>query len=65
MKSDISKELDGISNYEKKLSSQEKKILTFKLPIEESNRTLISYKKVFPTSLLYPRKYTEIKKKSL
>lgn len=65
MKSDISKELDGISNYEKKLSIQEKKILTFKLPIEESNRTLISYKKVFPTSLLYPRKYTEIKKKSL
>lgn len=65
MKSDISKELDGISNYEKKLNLQEQKIINFKLPIEESNRTLISYKKMSPTSLLYPRKYTEIKKKSL
>ena len=45
MKSDLSKELDGISNYEQKLSIDNRKVLTFTLPIEESVRTLISYNK--------------------
>ena len=65
MKSDLTKELVGIENYEKKLDIKKQKILTFKLPMEESTRTLISYIKIAPTNLLYPRKYTEIKKKSL
>ena len=65
MKSDITKELDRIDNYEKKLSIDEQKILTFKLPVEESIRTLISYHKKEKTNMIYPRRYNEIKKKSL
>ena len=65
MKSNIQEELIGIKNYEKKLNIREEKILKFNLPIEESTRTLISYKKLKETSSIYPRKYNEIKKKSL
>lgn len=65
MKSDITKELDGISTYEEKLTLYDKKILTFNLPIENSIRTLISYKKKEKTNSIYPRRYNEIKKKSL
>ena len=63
MKSDLSKELDGISNYEQKLSIDNRKVLTFTLPIEESVRTLISYNKKDKTNSIYPRRYSEIKKK--
>lgn len=65
MKSDITKELEGIRNYEDKLKIEEQKILTFMLPIENSIRTLISYKKKEPTNKIYPRRYNEIKKKEL
>lgn len=65
MKSDISKEIEGISNYEKKLNIQEEKILTMNLPIENSLRTLIRYKKYAKTNPIYPRKYNEIKKKEI
>lgn len=65
MKSDITKELNGIDNYEKKLSIDEQKILTFKLPFEESTRTLISYHKKEKTNMIYPRRYNEIKKKEI
>ena len=65
MKSDLTKELDGISNYEQKLCLGSKKILTFTLPIEESTRTLISYTKNSKTNSIYPRKYNEIKKKEI
>lgn len=65
MKSDVTKELEGISNYERKLNISEQKILTFTLPIEESTRTLVRYTKKEKTNLIYPRKYNEIKKKEL
>lgn len=65
MKSDISKEIDGISRYEEKLNIKQEKLLKFNLPIENSLRTLISYKKLKVTNSIYPRKYNEIKKKSL
>lgn len=65
MKSDVSKELEGIETYEKKLSIDEQKILTFNLPVEESTRTLISYRKKEKTKLIYPRRYNEIKKKEI
>ena len=65
MKSDLSKELDGISNYEQKLSIDNRKVLTFTLPIEESIRTLISYNKKDKTNSIYPRRYSEIKKKEI
>ena len=65
MKSDIQKEIEDIDIYYKKLKIEEEKILTFTLPYEESTRTLIRYKKIDKTDLKYPRKYTDIKKKSL
>ena len=65
MKSDIQKEIENINIYYKKLKIEEEKILIFTLPYEESTRTLIRYKKIDKTDLKYPRKYTDIKKKSL
>lgn len=65
MKSDLTKELVGISNYEHKLNLHEQKILTFNLPIEESIRTLIRYTKKEKTNSIYPRRYNEIKKKEI
>ena len=65
MKSDIQKEIENIDIYYKKLKIEKEKILTFTLPYEESTRTLIRYKKIDKTDLKYPRKYTDIKKKSL
>ena len=65
MKSDISKEIENISNYEHKLSIKQEKIIKFNLPIEKSLRTLISYQKLKPTNIIYPRKYNEIKKKDI
>ena len=40
-------------------------IIKFKLPIEESNRSLIKIQKKKSTSRSFPRKYNEIKKKPL
>ena len=65
MKGNIKEELIGINNYEKKLNIKEIDRIEFNLPIENSYRTLIKYKKTSPTNLIYPRKYNEIKKKNL
>jgi len=65
MKGDILKEIEGISIYENKLNIKQLDVIKFNLPIENSLRTLISYKKLKPTNQIYPRKYSEIKKKSL
>ena len=65
MKSDITNEIIGISNYEKKLYIKHVNTVQFNLPIENSLRTLISYEKLKLTNLIYPRKYNEIKKKEI
>ena len=65
MKGNINEELDGIENYENKLKIKQNKKINFQLPIESSNRTLISFIKLEKTDIKYPRKYSEIKKKSL
>ena len=65
MKSDISKEIEGINTYEEKLNIKEEDKIIFELPKENSLRTLIKYKKIEKTSLKFPRKYNEIKKKNL
>ena len=65
MKSDITNEIKEISTYEQKLKIKEKKRISFSLPIENSLRTLIMYHKLEKTNPKYPRKYNEIKKKSL
>ena len=65
MKSNIENETQNIDNYYNKLNvSLENKII-FELPKEKSLRTLLLYKKNKETNKIYPRKYTEIKKKDI
>ena len=64
MKGNIENEPD-YSNAIKKLNCCLGNIVKFKLPIEESNRSLIKIIKEKSTSKLFPRKYSEIKKKPL
>lgn len=65
MKGEITKETENIEIYYKKLDIIEDKILTFQLPFEKSTRSLIRYQKLKETNQKYPRKYKEIKNKSL
>ncbi|MDD5826967.1 MAG: 16S rRNA (guanine(527)-N(7))-methyltransferase RsmG [Bacilli bacterium] len=65
MKGEITKEIENIDIYYKKLDIIKDKILTFQLPFEKSTRTLIRYQKLKETNQKYPRKYKEIKNKSL
>ena len=55
---------DGI-NALKVLNSKINKVIKFKLPIEESRRTLVDFLKIEKTQNKYPRRYVEIKKKNL
>lgn len=48
-----------------KLNCRIEEIYKFKLPIEESNRTILKIKKDRPTPKIFPRKYNEIKKRPL
>ncbi len=65
MKSNTENEEKNIDNYYKKLSIKEEDRIVFNLPIENSLRTLIKYKKMKSTSEIYPRKYSEIKKRDI
>lgn len=65
MKSNVENEEKNINIYYKKLSILEEDRVVFNLPIEHSLRTLIKYKKIDKTNAMYPRKYTEIKKKDI
>ena len=65
MKGNVSKEIENIEIYEKKLKIKEIKKLCFNLPKENSTRTLIMYQKYDKTNVKYPRKYSEIKKKEI
>ena len=65
MKANIENELENINNYYKKLEIEEENRVVFKLPVENSIRTLIKYQKKNITNIKYPRKYSEIKKKDI
>ena len=65
MKSNIEEETQNIENYYKKLDIEEINKIIFNLPIEDSLRTLVLYKKNSKTNKIYPRKFTEIKKKDI
>lgn len=65
MKGEITKETENIEIYYKKLDIIEDKILNFQLPFEKSTRSLIRYQKLKETNKKYPRKYKDIKNKSL
>ena len=62
MKANLNDELEKTIQMLNKLNSEVKEIKEFILPIENSKRTLVVIKKNTKTSLLYPRKYSEIKK---
>jgi len=65
LKGKIENETTNLEKYIIKLKIVEDKKIIFNLPIENSLRTIISFKKQEKTSLQYPRNYNEIKKKEL
>lgn len=65
MKANVNDELDNSKNALSKLDCKIDNVIKFNLPIEESNRTLISVRKLDKTKNIYPRKYNEIKKRPL
>ena len=65
LKSNITDELQNIGNYYKKLSLKNEKIIEFKLPKELSKRTIYEVTKANSTPSIYPRSYSQIKKKDI
>lgn len=65
MKSNLEGEIEKSLDILKKLDSKIDEVIEFKLPIENSTRTLIKIKKLSKTNVKYPRKYSEIKKNHL
>ena len=64
-KGNISQEINESKKALETLNSKIEQIEEFKLPKENSNRTIIKIKKEEKTQKKYPRKYSEIKKKPL
>ncbi len=65
MKANIDKELEESTNSLIKLASKIENIISFKMPIENSNRNLIIIRKLKETKNIYPRKFDKIKKNPL
>lgn len=65
MKANVDEELDNIDNMLKELSLEKIGVNKFMLPIENSNRALVSFKKLDKTKDKYPRNIDKIKKNSL
>lgn len=64
-KGNIIEEIEQSKNALQKLKSRIEKIEEFKLPKENSSRSIIKVKKEQSTPKSFPRKYSEIKKKPL
>ena len=62
MKANCDEEISMIKNKLDKLGLEIQNINKFKLPFENSNRTLINLKKVKKTNSVFPRKIQDIKK---
>lgn len=65
LKGNISQELEESKKAMEILHGYLEKEISFLLPKEQSNRTILVIKKQEKTPLKYPRKYSEIKKKPL
>ena len=65
LKSNIEEETKNISNYHNKLYLSKEEIIKYELPIEKSLRTLYKVSKDKKTPLIYPRIYSQIKKKDI
>lgn len=64
MKANIDDEIKNIEFLDK-LNSKLERIISFKLPIENSIRNLVVIKKIKDTNIMYPRSYDKIIKKPL
>ena len=62
MKGNVSEELKESLDIINKLNGKYEESIEFKLPKEESIRTLVKIKKVGKTNIIYPREYSRIKK---
>lgn len=65
MKANIKEELEEAKNAMKLLDVEVKEKIEFFLPIENSKRTIIKFEKKKKTNQKFPRKFSEIKKKTL
>ena len=65
LKSNIDEELKNINNYYNKLHLSNEEIIKFELPYENSLRTLYKVTKNKKTPPIYPRQYSQIKKKDI
>lgn len=65
LKANVSEELNNSVNAIKQLSIKLEQKEEFLLPVENSQRTILSLKKIENTSKKFPRKYSEIKRKPL
>ena len=65
MKANINNEIEESNRALNLLGGKIEKIVEFKLPVENSNRTLVLIKKEVKTNNKYPRKFSEIKKRPL
>ena len=65
MKADAKGEIKSSQNAIKTLGGVLRDTILFKLPKDAGERTLIIIEKINKTSVKYPRKFSEIKKKPL
>lgn len=65
LKGNITEELKNIDNYYKKLYLDNESIITFNLPHEAGYRTLYKITKIKSTPKIYPRTYSQIKKRDI
>lgn len=65
LKSNLNEELTNITNYYQKLGLATPQVIKFKLPYENSNRTIYKVIKIKKTPIIYPRPYNLIKKKDI
>lgn len=65
LKSNLTEETKNIKNYYNKLYLKDESIIEFELPKEQSKRTLFKVTKTASTPLIYPRQYSQIKKKDI
>ncbi len=65
LKGNLSEELLNIDNYYQKLFLKNDKIIEFRVPKENSLRSIYSVKKSASTPNIYPREYNQIKKRDI
>ena len=65
LKSNLTEDMINIENYYHKLLLNDEKIIEFKLPYENSHRSIYGIKKIGITPKIYPREYNQIKKKDI